>query len=419
MRILLAPYGSSGDVHPFVGLGLALKARGHDVEMLTIHYFGHLAKSHGIPFEAIGEEGQFEEALENSDIWHRTRSLAALSKGVIRGMRNCYERIVERYDPKSTVIVGGSLAMGARLAQETHGFPLISMHLNPATLRSIHDTPIVANLGFLKRLPKFLKRGFYRYVDRVVDRHLGEGVNEYRAELGLQPVKRVMNEWWHSPDGVLALFPEWFAPRQPDWPRNLVQTGFPLYDEAEVSPMDPELERFLAEGSPPVVFAPGSAMRHAHDFFAESAESCRISGRRGLFVTRFAEQIPAHLPAGVRHFSYVPFSSLLPRSAALVHHGGVGTAAQSILAGISQLIRPTAHDQFDNAARLKNLGVSRTLLPERYKAPAIARELDLLLNSSDVAESCRKLAQRIRQDRPIEASCRMIESFESRLPINA
>ena len=72
-------------------------------------------------------------------------------------------------------------------------------------------------------------------------------------------------------------------------------------------------------------------------------------GRRGLLLSRHREHIPRTLPSDVRHVEYAPFSELLPRCAALVHHGGIGTSAQALAAGVPQLIMPMGHDQPDNS----------------------------------------------------------------------
>ena len=76
-----------------------------------------------------------------------------------------------------------------------------------------------------------------------------------------------------------------------------------------------------------------------------------------MFLTQYPEQLPARLPNGVRHFNYIPFSTVLPRAAAFVHHGGIGTTAQALAAGVPQLVVPLAHDQPDNAVRIRHLGV--------------------------------------------------------------
>jgi UDP:flavonoid glycosyltransferase YjiC (YdhE family) len=73
------------------------------------------------------------------------------------------------------------------------------------------------------------------------------------------------------------------------------------------------------------------------------------------------------LPNGVRHFDYVPLSKVLPRSTALIHHGGIGTMSQAIAAGIPQLIIPTSHDQPDNAVRVRRLGIGEFLRSDEYK----------------------------------------------------
>src|SRR5690606_3222482 len=119
------------------------------------------------------------------------------------------------------------------------------------------------------------------------------------------------------PDLVLGLFPDWYAAPQPDWPPNLVLTGFPLADVDEAPRLAPEIEAFLRAGDPPVVFTIGTGMAFGRRFFEASAEACRRLGRRGILLTKFADQVPDALPEGVARFEYAPFEPLLPRAAAL------------------------------------------------------------------------------------------------------
>jgi UDP:flavonoid glycosyltransferase YjiC (YdhE family) len=108
----------------------------------------------------------------------------------------------------------------------------------------------------------------------------------------------------HSPLRLIAMFPEWFAPRQPDWPPQTRLIGFPLYSEEGVVEPSPEVVRFIDAGQPPLVFTPGSAYLFGHDFFAAAADACGRLGQRGLLLTRFPEQVPANLPADVRHVDF-------------------------------------------------------------------------------------------------------------------
>ena len=103
-------------------------------------------------------------------------------------------------------------------------------------------------------------------------------------------------------------------------------------------------------------------MAHGAAFFAKAVDACASLGQRALLISPFRDQFPAILPAGAIHVPYAPFSALLARLSGLVHHGGIGTSAQALAAGIPQLVVPPfAHDQFDNAARLPRLGVAVTL----------------------------------------------------------
>lgn len=162
-------------------------------------------------------------------------------------------------------------------------------------------------------------------------------------------------------------FPSWFAPQQPDWPKDLQLAGFPLYAHGDKIRLPPDLERFLEAGEPPVAFAAGTANASSHAFFDASVRACLLSGRRRLPLTQDSAQIPTELPHQVAHFGYVPFTALLPRLPALVHHGGIGTTRQALLAGVPQLVRPMGFDQFDNAQRVLALGVARQLLPGHYQ----------------------------------------------------
>ena len=412
MHVLLIPFGSAGDVHPFIGIAQALRSRGHRVTFLLNEYFGPLVRGLGFESVPLGDDHLLVEVTKNPDLWHPKRGFRLVMEGALEGARRIYRLIAERREPGETVLVAGSLAIGARLAQEKFGIPLATVHLQPSIFRSVHETPISGELAMKDWWPKPLKRSLYWLIDTlVVDRLLTRGLNVFRAELGLSPVRRAMHSWWNSPQLVLGLFPDWFGPRQPDWPPQVRLTGFPLYDERDVVPLDTSLAAFLDAGPPPLAFTPGSAMRHGRPFFEAALDACRRLGRRGLFLTRFPEQLPGDRPEDVRHSAYAPFSLLLPRVSALVHHGGIGTTAQALAVGTPQLVMPMAYDQFDNAARLRRLGVGLSLPVARFRGPAVAEALQDLLDSAEVSARCREIAGRFRDTRPLDEACVAIETL--------
>ena len=161
----------------------------------------------------------------------------------------------------------------------------------------------------------------------------------------------------------------------------------------------------------PIIFTPGSANTQATEFFEAAVDACRRIKHRGLLLTRFPEQIPNVLPLGIHHATYAPLSDILPHAAALVHHGGIGTAAQAMRAACPQLIMPMAFDQPDNADRLYRLKIGRSLWPPfSFTGRRVANKLDALLGSSAVSEACNTVAQRFVGNDPISSTCALIES---------
>jgi UDP:flavonoid glycosyltransferase YjiC (YdhE family) len=180
-------------------------------------------------------------------------------------------------------------------------------------------------------------------------------------------------------------------------------------------PSDPglsaELHTFLAAGPAPIAFSPGSANREAHQFFEAAVDACVRIGRRGILLTKYDHQLPANLPDTVRHFGFVPLSRLLPHTAAFVHHGGIGSSAQGLSAGVPQLVRPMSFDQFDNSRRLVRLGVAEEISVKKFFGPAIAEALSRLLASTTVAAKCREYATRCDGPAARAAACNALEQL--------
>jgi len=195
-------------------------------------------------------------------------------------------------------------------------------------------------------------------------------------------------------------------------------TGFPLYDGDDGGPLSAEVEAFFDGTDVPIVFTTSSGVTpghpsvpHARRFFEHAVAACRQLGRQAALLTPLAELVPSWLPDGVRRFDYVPLSRVLSRSAALVHHGGIGTGALALAAGIPQLVVPRVIDQPDNAARLARLGVAVSLAPKAFRGPIVADALGRLLSSSQILGRCRATAARVRTGEPLNDTCRWIEQL--------
>ncbi|AIO36669.1 hypothetical protein DM39_5525 [Burkholderia cenocepacia] len=345
--------GSAGDVHPLLGVARALAARGHELVFCTHPPFEPAVRRCGFAFVPVGTAAEYEAAMANPALWNPRTSFRTLWQVIAPVLRPHYDALHALTDA-DTVLVGTLWAFSARFMQELHGTPYVSVQVSPSTLLSAHAPPTHKRLTIPARWPLPLKSALMTLIERqVLDRVCGPALNAARAALGLPPARRVLGRWLHSTDGVLCLFPDWFAPPQRDWPSNHRQSGFPLFNDIATSDDDAELDAFLAAGEPPVVFTAGST-RVDHAAYARAvSDALRATGARGLLLT------PDAAAAGTDRLlarRFVPMRTLLPRCRALVHHGGIGTAALAFEAGIAQVVTPFAHDQFDNAQRVAASG---------------------------------------------------------------
>jgi rhamnosyltransferase subunit B len=252
------------------------------------------------------------------------------------------------------------------------------------------------------------RRAFFGMVARMWDRELGPQLNQYRKTLGLEPVRDIWYGWCFSPDRVLGLFPEWFAPRQSDWPQHFTYGGFTVFDQG----VSGEVPDSLREPGPPlVVIAAGSAGETAKTLFNAAIAAATGQPWRAVLLTgKDNPASDAQLPPNVLQYRFIPMSRLLPLSAAVVHHGGVGTISLALAAGIPQVSVPFGHDQFDNAARIKRLGVGRSILKPRDLATELRSAVTELLRDERMRARCREFQKKQSEDTSLASVCDEIES---------
>jgi rhamnosyltransferase subunit B len=200
---------------------------------------------------------------------------------------------------------------------------------------------------------------------------------------------------------VLALYPNWFSHAKLDKPRNTYQWDFPLEDMALQMAVDPELERFLSAGEKPVLFTAGTGQAHAAGFFKAAAQVVSALGCRAVFLTSRPEQVPQDMPGSVFVTAYAPFSALLPRSAVMVHHGGIGTLSQCLAAGIPQLVVFMSLDQPDNAARIERLGVGLRVPMARLSRNRLLPLVKRCLLDPAIRKNAASLAAEMLERKPV------------------
>lgn len=421
-HFLLTTFGSLGDLHPYMAVGLALQARGHRVTIATSEFYRAKIEGEGLGFRPVRPDfGLAERPEVMAKAFHpRKGSEYILRHLILPYIEQTYEdTLAAALD--ADVLVGHIIAYTTSTVAEYLHKPWMGVILQPAMLFSIYEAPkgsayahvypLIERLG-----PRAWKQVFA--LARVLTRRWGAPINTLRTRLGLAPLRNPIMDDMFSPHGTQAWFSPLLANRQPDWPRGLELLGFPVYDKLDAAStrLDPALERFLDAGPPPVVFTLGSsAVYTAGSFYEESARAAIQGGFRAVLLTGPdpRNKPSVTLPDSIHVAEYAPYSLLFPRAGATVHQGGVGTTAQAMLSGKPMLFVPFSHDQPDNALRCERLGIARTLTRSQYKAKRISRELTQLFTNPSYAANAAIVGQSIRAEFGITRIC---EGLEKLLP---
>lgn len=420
MRALLIPIGSHGDVHPFIAIGRALARRGHEVTVMTNPYFDALVRDAGLRPRAIGERQDLQEAIQATpDSMHRLRgAMAILREMMLPLVPDMLARVDEAIrELRPDVAVIHPIALGAHWVCEKHGVPWAMATLAPCSWMSRHEPLIAIKHPWRpENPPLWWSRMWLAGGRMMLARAVDPGLNRIRASMGLPPERGQFEKAMRGGMINLALWSSAFRAPVKDDPPNSLVCGFPWHDrhrEGEAPAED--LERFLNDGEPPIVFTLGTAAVHLSGrFYHDAVEACRTLSRRGLLLVGKPEYAPRDLPPSVRAFTYAPFSTLLPRAAATVHHGGIGTTAQGLRSGRPTVVVPMAHDQFDNAARVSRLGMSRTVDFHRLSSARLSRALREVLDDPSFARRAGQLGPVIAREDGGEAAAVAVERLAAR-----
>lgn len=393
-RVLFFAAGSDGDIHPHLGLAAEMAARGHGVLFFTSFDYLDLARSCGL--EAIGILDECDQ-----DIFYSTQSFGPVGKlrarcdFFARKVSEICESVASRLDERSILIAPPFACPLAKLLHLRYGIPYVSTVLAPANLCSRHNPPAFKSGQWFASLPWPVRDCLFHGAEALIfDPCFRWLLRDLLRSMNVPAPHRVLSEWSFSPQMVLALFPEWLCPRAADWPMQLAFAGFPLFDQ-RTGDREPEADllRFLDAGPPPVVFTAGTEAKTVQGFFEVALLTAQSLGGRAIFLSRHREQLPV-LPDSIHHASYASLELLLPRAAAIVHHGGIGTVAQAMRAGTPQLILPGRLDQFDNAQHVERLGCG---LAERNlsDSKAATEKVRRLLEAPEIIHACRSWRDRM------------------------
>ncbi len=412
-KIVLATVGSLGDLHPKIALGIELKRRGHDVTIAAMEYYREKIGMIGLGFAPMAPHLEPGDEQLAKDLMDTRKGSENVIRGLImpslRPMFDDLMRAVERAD----VLVTGEIVYAAKSVVEKTGIKWVSTSVSPIAFFSAYDPPVPPPAVWFEKLkplgPTF-HRGLFWLIRQSMRGWL-EPYREFRRDLGLAEDEDPIMVDKFSRELHLAMFSLVLGAPQPDWPPKTVQTGFCFYDgQSDDGLMPAKLDEFLAAGEPPIVFTLGSAaVMDPGSFYVESAKAAKLLRRRAVLLYGSFGVSPQGIGDDIAAFEYAPYSLLFPRAACVVHQGGVGTTGQVLRAGVPQLIMPYGHDQPDNAARCRRIGVAEMISRETYKADPAAEAISRLLTCENYSEKARQASEIVCSEPGAAGACDEIE----------
>ncbi len=401
MNYLLASLGSAGDLHPYLALARALRRHGHDVELMSNAPYRALVEAEGVTFSPLCSQRDHDRTANHPDLWHPVRGFGVLWRHLaVPAIDPVLERVQSftsgsEHPPGSVRVLASPLAVGARLAWAARRFPLASVYTAPANLRPLGNPMFVGPWQVPGWTPPAARRALWWALDRWKLEPLARDLVARRcADLGAPPpTGSLFGRWLHSPEGGVALYPATFGPAPPAQPGTVIQQGeFPRFRASADVGLPAALQAFLADGDAPVVVFAGSAPGpQGRELLRLASEACRALGQRCVVLApENALPSTGRWARGPQSdcllLPHAALAELLPHALAFVHHGGAGSCAEGLAAGVPQIIQPFAYDQFDNAARLRLRHVADVLPPGAAARLAL---LNLLQGAASTARPAR------------------------------
>ncbi|MEE3502433.1 glycosyltransferase [Acidiphilium acidophilum] len=418
MRVAIFCVGTRGDVQPFLALGAGLRARGHEVVICTATNFAAMIRDAGLDHAPL--------TADYDRLMRRAPEMIENGMNVVRG-----GRIMARYLAEMAAhwpAEGRAAALGADLLigqgpatvlagslSQALGIPVVQAQLQPMT--PCRDIPPMVLPPLPVRLPGAVNRGLYHalrwfmwsLVRGPVNRHL-------RAPLGLADYA------WQGPQHdaprahrrTLYAYSPAILPRSRDWTDDIAVTGYWFHDRAQAwTPPEP-LVRFLEAGPKPIYIGFGSMFaRDAEPLAAAVIASVRQAGQRaviargwgGIAVDEGRDDPLIHV------IGEAPHDWLLPRMAAAVHHGGAGTTAAAIRAGIPSLILPFITEQAFWSVQLERAGVAVPRIARKAVTPDRLAQGYRHLLAPAIAARARALGERIAAEDGVGTAIAQLEAW--------
>ena len=418
MRITILTLGSQGDVQPYIVLGAALKDAGYDVRLATHANFEGIARAQGLEFFLL--EGNPREMIETEagqalmetgpNIVTHVRQVKSMANTMIQQVLSDSWKACQGTD----AIIHSAFGFGGFYIAKKLGVPSIAAYIMPFT--RTRTFPSVT-------MPQFRLGGFYNWyshiffeqlfwqtfrssIEKWIQESLGLPRPSFMGDFGTMHKRGYPIVYGYSPTVV---------PKPPDWGERIHVTGYWFLERQTDWQPPPDLVDFLQSGPPPVYVGFGSMSNRNPEEVTEivlkALERCK---QRGILLTGWGGLSKSELPAYVYRIESIPFDWLFPQMAAVVHHGGAGTTAACLRAGIPSIIVPFFADQPFWGERVYRLGAGPKPIPRKQlTAERLAGAINTVLGDRRMRKQAEAVGERIRAEDGVARAVDAIRSYLS------
>jgi len=417
MRITILTLGSRGDVQPFIALAAGLQKTGrHKVRFAAPDNFEPLAGEYNLNFSPIGLDAQKMLGTGGID---PARNVLLWFGDVLRSMKPLVEHIAENSlmaCQDAELIIYSTMGIAGYHIAEKLGIPCIFASPIPGFV----PTRAYPNPGGV--FPALPLGGGYNKQTHILSGHLfqiftGPFINRWRKEkLHLPAIPFGRYPYFQMggrPQTIIGNYSPIISPKPPDWGDNIHLTGYWFLDPSPNWQPSAPLVNFLEAGAPPVYIGFGSMANRAPRKMAQLVqEALELSGQRGILAAGWGGLDNDHLPDTIFALDSVPHAWLFPRMAAVVHHGGAGTTAAGLRAGVPSILVPHIGDQPFWAKRVTELGVGPRAIPRRkLTSERLAAAISTATTESNMRARAEALGERIRAEDGVARMIEIIEGF--------